>query len=30
MKSEDEIIKLAVDCSVKNEKIAEIDHHRFA
>jgi hypothetical protein len=29
MKSEDEIIKLTVDCSLKNEKIAETDQHRY-
>jgi hypothetical protein len=29
MKSEDEILKLTVDCSLKNEKIAETDQHRY-
>jgi superfamily II DNA/RNA helicase len=29
MKNEDEIIKLAVDCSLKNEKAAENDQHRY-
>ena len=29
MKGEDDIIKLTVDCSLKNEKLAEIDQHRF-
>ena len=29
MKNEDEIIKLAVDCSLKNEKAAETDQHRY-
>ena len=29
MKSEDEIIKMTVDCFLKNEKIAETDKHRY-
>jgi hypothetical protein len=29
MQSIDEVIKKTVDCSLKNERIAEIDQHRF-
>ena len=29
MKSEEEIIKLTVDCFIKNEKLTESDKHRY-